>query len=309
MNRIQTLWFLLTRRPQIIEINEPTAIHAWPTTVPIAAIARVARAMRSSRFHLVTYAIDNSDVAHILSTRLRLAPWLGDWITRNVTRFIYFALSRCVFGTSGATANYETILRKTSSLIATREIPALPSPCSCAHASAPDIDIVFLGAFDNRKGVTQLMKAWDSTPELQTKQLQILGKGNLAAAVASWCEGRKGVGLHIDPSRAQIHQTLARAKVLVLISQRNPFWREQVGLPILEGLSHGCTIVTTTETGLGDWLTKTGHIVVDPDAIPEQVGLALLHALKSPLQKNEVKRTLPAVDGRVAADLWLFADE
>jgi glycosyltransferase involved in cell wall biosynthesis len=110
----------------------------------------------------------------------------------------------------------------------------------------------------------------------------------------------------VDPPRAQIHQLLASSQVLVLPCQPTPSWREQVGLPIVEGLSYGCTVVTTTETGLASWLAAAGHQVTSADATAEELAAAILAAVRHPLQAGDVLASLPDVDGRLAADDWLF---
>lgn len=306
LNRRRTFWYVLINRPRIIEINEPTSIQAWPTTICIAAIAKTAHALGSHRLHLVSYLIDNSDVATTLTTRLHLMPSVGRWIATRVTRFIYSAISRCVFGTPGARDSYGLILGKRQRNVEARMVLALPSTCNCERPSLRDVDVVYLGAFDQRKGVTNLMDAWDATPGLQERRLRILGKGPLASSVLDWSSQRPHVQVSLDPARTEIHRTLARARVLVLLSQKSSFWREQVGLPIVEGLAHGCTIVTTTETGLATWLATNGHAVISPRSSSDDIGDAIMSALASPIHGARVEATLPQLDGRLEADRWLF---
>jgi glycosyltransferase involved in cell wall biosynthesis len=90
----------------------------------------------------------------------------------------------------------------------------------------------------------------------------------------------------------------------VLPSQPSATWREQVGLPIVEGLSYGCTIVTTTETGLAGWLSEHGHRVVAADADDGELAAAVAAALLNPVE--DVVASLPDHDGRLAADAWMF---
>ena len=112
--------------------------------------------------------------------------------------------------------------------------------------------------------------------------------------------------MQIDPARAQIHAQLRRSRVLVLPSQPAPGWREQVGLPICEGLAHGCTIVTSTETGLAGWLAFHGHRVESPAVPADDWAGALALALRQGRPASAVLDDLPIVDGRLAADAWLF---
>ncbi len=48
---------------------------------------------------------------------------------------------------------------------------------------------------------------------------------------------------------------------MVLPSRRVEGWREQVGLSLVEGLAHGCRLLTTDETGLAEGLGAE-HVVV-----------------------------------------------
>ena len=72
----------------------------------------------------------------------------------------------------------------------------------------------------------------------------------------------------------------------------------------MEGLSYGCTIVTTTETGLAGWLTEHQHRVLPADADEAQLAAAIVDALRRPVAG--VRDPLPAQDGRLTADAWMF---
>ena len=99
---------------------------------------------------------------------------------------------------------------------------------------------------------------------------------------------------------------MRRSSALALPSQPTPIWREQVGLPIVEGLAHGCTIVTTTESGLAAWLAAHGHSVIAPGSGAKPLADALVAALQSERGPEAVTADLPAIDGRLAADAWMF---
>ena len=142
--------------------------------------------------------------------------------------------------------------------------------------------------------------------EIPAATLIMIGKGPLIDLVKAQV-ATAGVTLIVDPPRSTIFSKLARSQVLVLPSQPSPTWREQIGLPILEGLSYGCTIVTTSQTGIAEWLTKHGHEVVDPPGSIEDLASAIVRALTHPLAVREVLASLPAVDSRLSADAWMFS--
>ena len=65
-------------------------------------------------------------------------------------------------------------------------------------------------------------------------------------------------------------------------------------------------IVTTRESGLSSWLESEGHHVVASDAGAQALATALIAALDDPRTPQDVLDSLPSVDGRRAADQWLF---
>ena len=166
---------------------------------------------------------------------------------------------------------------------------------------------MFLGAFDRRKGLKQVLEAWPMvSARLPDARLRLLGKGPLEPLAVEAARSRDEVDLLVDPSRDVVHERLRTARTLVLLSQPSRTWREQVGLPILEGLAHGCEVVATSETGLASWLVDNGHRVVDPAATAQQVADAIVSSLESGRSPAEIIDTLPAVDGRKTAEGWMF---
>jgi glycosyltransferase involved in cell wall biosynthesis len=165
----------------------------------------------------------------------------------------------------------------------------------------------FVGEIGERKGIAVLMRAWD-TIEMRVPgaTITLVGRGPLEEVVARWCDeqpsSRRFAG---QLSHEDVLETVARASVVVLPSQPWPGWREQVGDSIPEGLSVGCTIVTTAETGLASWLAEHGHFVVESLGSDISLANALERALLNPIDPATVRAKLPAEDGRVVADRWL----
>ena len=186
-------------------------------------------------------------------------------------------------------------------------IPALPAACGCDGLPAePDV-VLFVGAFQHRKGLPKLLESWPEVVRLRpTARLMLIGQGELVELAQQFTEHTESVQVIIDPLRPEIHRQLRRASVLVLLSQPSPSWREQVGLPITEGLAHGCSIVCSSETGLAEWLSAHGHDVLPPDATTSTVADAILGALDRGGSAASVLSDLPTVDGQLAADRWLF---
>lgn len=298
---------LLRSSVDTCEVNEPLVRSRLLRTLLAVFAVRISGVLARRRTLIVTYAIENRDPyagESPVSARARVRLWLD----RQMSHILSRQVDRIAFGTPGAQSVYLTLLG--SSLRRSKQIlvPALPAPCPCLTGGTSRHGMVFLGAFEERKGVPQLLAMWDvvssDRPDLK---LTIVGKGRLETDVKQFALERPSVDLLIDPPRAEIHSLLASARGLILLSQPQPRWREQVGLPIVEGLSHGCVIVTTTETGLAPWLSEHGHQVRDAGTAPAAFAQCVISANDNEPSARHVLDDLPVDDGRLTADEWLFA--
>lgn len=299
---VRAAWLLARSSVTTLEIGEPLMLSSvWAGTLAIAAL-RLRALLGGRRATIVSYALENLDpFARQLGARAR---WRRTF-NGVAARFVWQHTDRIVFGTDAARATYRAALPEPARDAVSVVIPALPAPCTCAAAAGHDSGrVVFLGAFAPRKGLPNLLAAWPQvTAVLPGARLTIIGTGALENRVRQAAAEDPTIELIIDPPRSEIHRQLRRARVLTLPSQPTGTWREQVGLPIVEALAHGCQIVTTTETGLATWLAENGHDVVAPGCTPQQLADAVVHAL----QVRRAAVDLPTVDGRLAADAWLFA--
>ena len=294
-----------------LELNEPTMIHLWRRLVPYALAFRVVRirANLSNRESplLVLYAIDNFDVRSAYIKRGLGPAKLRGWVFDHVFRGLVRNIDRVAFGTPGAAETYQTLVGRTLRHTETKMFPRLDHSCQCGDPDKdPDL-VLFVGALDDRKGVIPLMGAWQPVlNQRSTTRLVIIGKGEHRDLVEQWAEDRPEVTFIFDPERAEIHRWYRIARTVVLLSQPHTRWREQVGLPITEGLSHGCVIVTTTETGVAGWLVEHGHSVISPDASKEDTAKAVCAALDSVSSASDVLAELPDESTRITADRWLM---
>jgi glycosyltransferase involved in cell wall biosynthesis len=290
-----------------LEVHEPLVTIGVVRTLLSIHAARVAGRLRRREVRIVAYAIENRDpFARAAFPAERLRHRVRRACERVLVRRISRQVDRIAFGTEASQELYRRVL---PAMGATAEvIAALPAPCSCPA----DLDVVpgsvlYVGSFAARKGVPQLMAAWPLVLEqLPEATLTMIGTGPLRADVLAFAQSLPGVRVIIDPPRAEIHRELRSAQALVLLSQPTALWREQVGLPIVEGLGHGCAVVTTDQTGLAGWLADHGHAVLAPDAPPEQTAAAIVADIRNNRPATDILSHLPAVDGRLAADAWLF---
>ena len=162
-------------------------------------------------------------------------------------------------------------------------------------------EVVFAAEFSERKAVDLLLPAWDEARPAGWR-LRLLGWGPRTAAVQKWARGRDDVDVVVGASREVVHDALRRAAVVVLPSRRVPGWREQIGLSLVEGLAHGCRLLTTTESGLAEGLAGTAHVVVAPDE-----AAALADGLRRVTAPGAADKALPGreEDSRRQALRWL----
>ncbi|WP_019135043.1 glycosyltransferase family 4 protein [Cellulomonas massiliensis] len=288
-----------------LEVNEPALLDGARRTAVTLAWLGLRALLGRARPVVVTYAIDNLDPRDVREPGLRRR--LARRVDLALARFVWSRCDRVAFGTPAAERMYAQAFPRHRRPLRTTVVPALPEPCGCV-GDEPRAGAVFLGAFADRKGLPLLAAAWPHVArELPGARLTLVGKGPLEPLARELAQ-RADVDLLVDPPRDRIHAVLRSAQVLVLPSRRTARWREQVGLPIVEGLAHGCTVVTTSETGLADWLDAHGHHVVPDDGRAETVAEALAAALRTVRDPASVRADLPTADGRLAADAWMFAD-
>lgn len=308
---------LATSAVRVLEINEPLMLAGLRRTVLALVTARVAARIRRRPLTVVSYAIENRNpfAAGPTGSLRRRLSWA--W-RRRLSRIAGAGIDRLVFGTDAAQAVYAAAVPGTAGAVST-VIPALPAPCRCGDdvvgSTREPGRVLFLGALTPRKGFDRLLAAWpllvgaaDPPDGVADLRLQIVGKGLLQEQAEELAARDPRVTVTIDPPRAVVHAELRRAQVLVLLSQPTAGWREQVGLPLVEALAHGCAVVTTTETALAGWLAVHAHQVLDPPADAATVAAAIRRALVDSPTPEQITASLPAVDGRLAADAWLFGD-
>lgn len=304
----KTARILAGSRLTALEVNEPLMLSSLPGTALALLSLSARRLLGGQRVLVVSYAIGNSDPyderhSYTWKSSLRKV------IERRLAGMVWNRVDRIVFGTAAARDTYYGLLpqseRRKEVLI-----HALPAACSCQHHQLSDSDphrVIYLGDLSERKGFPLLLEAWPAVRDADpAARLTIVGKGALVDQAISSAAADCTIDVVIDPPRHEIHRQLCRAQVLVLPSQSTPIWREQVGLPIVEGLAHGCSIVTTTETGLASWLADHDHSVLAPCCSAGTLGEALLDQMDRATPRSDVIATLPHQDGRLAADAWLF---
>lgn len=290
----------------LLEVAEPLWLAEWGKALRYVVLARVLRALRPGRGGILvaTYAIENLDARERLRV-LAHRPVLGAAATAVRVAAMGASLrllDAVVFGTTGAHENYRRTFGR--SLRRVRHTVLTPRTGACTvcgpreeGGGGPPREPValFLGAPSERKGFGVLMRAWELA--------DAAGRGwRLVVADPDGGDGRalpEGVAV-TSPSRRGVHELLRTSAVVVMPSVRRPGWREQIGLPLVEGLAHGCRVVTTSETGLADDLRDHPLVVLTPPGDPHALAEGLRQATRdtdpgpAPAREGHTKRDVTA---------------
>lgn len=300
-----TLLWALRNPVDAIEVSEPFVVGTATRSLA-AIIGNRARSLmrRERRARIVSYGIESlhpADAAPHLPIKARIR----DGALALLVPMVWRGIDRFALGTDLAQEVYRRSF--TGRWPEHRVIPALPvARAGVDVAQTRASTMVFLGDFSQRKGFPDLLAAWPQIKErVPEARLTIIGKGIGEPDALALAQSDPSVRVIVSPPREEIFTALAESRVVVLPSRRTPLWREQVGLPIVEGLSCGCAVVATSETGLAHWLGEHQHWVVPPGNLAALCAAAVA-ALESERGPAEIIADLPAIDGRAAAEAWLF---
>ena len=271
---------------ELMEVAEPLWLGEWVRALRYVVLLRVVRAAlpRRGRVAVATYAIENLDARERLSYRsLDSRPLRGAVASRLLTAAVgvsLLLLDVVVYGTSGAAENYGRVFGRFLRRTRTAVLPPRVDACrvcgpEVGRDARRDPTVLFLGAPSERKGFGVLMRAWERCgAHTRGWRLVVADPDGEAEPVLP-----PGVSIRRRLPRETVHELLRTSAVVAMPSVRLRRWREQIGLPLVEGLAHGCRVVTTTETGLAEDLR--GHPLVtfttpgDADSLAEGLRRAM----------------------------------
>lgn len=310
VSRLGALRRLVTTSATRLEIFEPLWIRLWPTHLLLVAAFRLAGLARRRRHEIGTYAMENSSLATLVGGDRSPSRILVAAIGLLIGLTARLTLTRIAFASDASAAVYR--LLPFVGRIPSRVGLELPAPTAAESITEPvePQSAVFLGVLEERKGVQQLVDAWEVVEKrLPSARVTVIGSGPLVETVAAWAarspQTRRALGALPRDSATDV---VGHSSVLVAPSIPDGRWREQIGLPIKEGLARGLTVVTTDQTGLACWLHDHGHRVVaveGPAPLAGRLADELTSALSAPLDRDAVRASLPRRDGRLDADDWL----
>jgi glycosyltransferase involved in cell wall biosynthesis len=301
----RTIIELFRARETVLELPEPLWLRFLPKALVLSLAWRAGGILRRGRRQTVTYAIENNDLGAIFFGRRRPQKVIGLVVRMVLRAFVSSSFDRIAFGSAGARHSYESL--GIAPRVETRAWDELPAAGPASAAGPLSGRAIFVGRLEERKGIKHLLAAWDEVERVRPDaKLTIIGGGDLEGEIDAWSrtrpESRTWVG---EMEHVGIAEAMITHDVLVAPSIRWGRWREQIGLPIGEGLQAGLTIVTTDETGLAPWLKAHEHHVIPAELVSSQLARVLANALARPIPRDVVRNSLPALPGRIAADLWL----
>ncbi|MFC8732587.1 glycosyltransferase [Luteimicrobium sp. NPDC057192] len=288
---------------RVLEIWEPLWMRHLALHAAVVATWKAASLVRRGRQRpVVAHAMENADLTALLGAGRHVPGSVERAAAFFLGRYARWSLSRVVFATPSSRDLYLRLPGAAG--VPARLVLDLPT---AAPETSDGKGVVFVGLAAEHKGVRDLLRAWPAVEAANASaRLVLVGDGPLSAEIVSWCSERPSSrafrgALPRDEALAEVES----AAVLAAPSRPRRRWREQVGLPIREGLRAGRTIVTTNETGLAPWLSEHGHRVVATGDV-EALAQALVGALETPLDPDDVRAALPSVDSRVRATAELY---
>jgi glycosyltransferase involved in cell wall biosynthesis len=300
-----TAWTLAFRqRWTVVELAEPLWLRALLMTYSIGLAVRLSDRLTGRRTLVVTYAIENNDPARLF----RLLPTPVRQLVAAVIRLISSVVyDRIAFGSPAAERCYRSS-RVLPSSCDTAHFLELQPLCDCRLGEVADEgSVVFIGALEIRKGVPDLLAAWATLPAAERGwTLTIVGSGPRMDDVRLAAKSDATIDLRGRLGRDDIHAVLRLASVLVLPSRHDKRWCEQIGLSIVEALSHGCRIVSTPDTGLASWLDEQGNVVLPPGFTFVDIAAGIVRAIETG-PSSDPGKGLPIEDNRLLAEDWMYA--
>ena len=265
--------------------RDQRAGHGRPLGVPRRSwslAVRLRSIVARRRSTIAAYCMANADPALEVQARWHLPPVSRRGLTKLMMTILVRSCDRLAFATGPSMELYEQLRRRARPCRSrSRLYVAIPSavPLPRRRATEPrdPTQVLFVGGFVERKGIRPMMAAWEALlarrPDARLRHHRHgpprgRGQGVGRGAAVRDRAGRSTPSRH-PPSDA--HERLAASS-----SRSGPgSGRSRSGSRSRRRSGHGCEIVTTSETGIADWLTEHGHPVLDLDASPEVVADAI----------------------------------
>lgn len=151
-----------------------------------------------------------------------------------------------------------------------------------------EADVLFIGQFEERKGIDDLLDAFAAVEE--PARLSLVGNGTREAAIRARVDGDARVEIVGYVPQEELPERLARARCLVLPSVTTPLDREPWGLVVNEAMHAGIPVIASDTVG-----AAAGGLVVDGVngfVVPERDPVALAEAIRRLVADRELALAL-----------------
>lgn len=152
-----------------------------------------------------------------------------------------------------------------------------------------DPEVLFIGQFEDRKGVFDLLDAFGSLPG-ESLKLSLVGNGTLEEAIRERAAADPRVRIIGFVPQEELPERLARVRCLVLPSVTTDLDREPWGLVVNEAMHAGIPVIATDTVG-----AAAGELVLDGRngyVVPERDPAALANAIERLTSDRELALAL-----------------
>lgn len=238
------LWCLVREPITDVELPEPLWAKQVPFLLALSGWTKVLAPLATRSTHALEvlplserFALPNSTAWGSMNRPWRALLGAYAWLAPRLFDYIGYA-------TQEAEHAYNQSFRMSS--VSSSIVGAWQESCSCGPFAKQKI-LFFAAEPSARKGFDLLLAAWEVSG--------LLSEGwrlHCALPVEKMPESQTlgSADLILNPSRENLHKEFSASYATVLPSRRERRWKEQIGLSLTEGRSHGNWLVCSSDVPL-----------------------------------------------------------
>jgi glycosyltransferase involved in cell wall biosynthesis len=263
-----------------------------------AVMPGVAPRLLSGRYDAVVKSLNGKLMLPIVygASRVRRVPfvlWTGMW-HHPVTQFhrVTHALTRQVYRSSGAIVAYGEHVKRfvvdeagveADKVFVAGQAVEPERFVSVQPARNGAVQVLFVGQFEERKGLPDLLDAFAAVPE-PSARLCLVGNGSLQHELAERAAQDPRLEILGYVPQERLPHVLSRASCLVLPSITTALDREPWGLVINEAMHAAVPVIATDAVGAaaGGLVQDGRNGFIVPERDPERLGAAIQRLVSDP---------------------------